>query len=119
MADLHFESTLSMEEIERNFKNIDFFGGVMDGLEEALSYERGRASANTFVRKQTLPNVNVADIRKALNMTQKAFAAVLGVSSRTVEGWEIGKSNPSPTAKNLLYLINEDPSLVKKLQQRQ
>ena len=51
-------------------------------------------------------------------MSQKDFASILGVSTRTVESWEIGRSNPSPTAKNLIYLISQDYKLVAKLQNR-
>ena len=32
-----FKSSLSMEEVEANFKDVDFFSGVMEGLEEALA----------------------------------------------------------------------------------
>ena len=49
MAVLEFTSTLSNEEIEQNFNNIDFFSGVMSGLEEALAYEKGSAKAETIV----------------------------------------------------------------------
>lgn len=115
MQELRFKSSLSIEEIEDNFKNIDFFSGIMDGLNEALAYEKGKASAETFARKQSLPNVNVSKIRLSLSMTQKSFASVLGVSCRTVEAWECGKSNPTPTARKLIYLIQQDPSLVDKL----
>lgn len=115
MSELKFKSSLSMEEIENNFKNVDFFSGIMDGLAEALAYNKGRAATNTFVRKKSLPTVNVSEIRGALSMTQKAFAEVLGVSCRTVEAWESGKSTPTPTAKKLMYLIQEDHSLVQKL----
>ena len=115
MSELKFKASLSMEEIENNFKNVDFFSGIMDGLSEALAYTKGRAAAETFVRKKSLPTVNVSEIRAALSMTQKAFAEVLGVSCRTVEAWESGKSTPTPTAKKLMYLIQEDHSLVQKL----
>lgn len=50
MSELHFKSSLSEEEIENNFKNIDFFSGIMEGLEEALAFEKGKASAETFAR---------------------------------------------------------------------
>ena len=115
MSELRFESSLTMEEIEDNFKNIDFFSGLMEGLEEALAYTKGKASAETYARKRSLPAVNVSAIRESLSMTQKAFASVLGVSCRTVEAWESGKSNPTPTAKKLMYLIQEDHTLVEKL----
>lgn len=115
MSDFRFESSLSVEEIDNNFKNIDFFSGIMEGLNEALAYEKGKASAETFSRKQSLPTVNVQEVRISLGMTQKSFAAVLGVSQRTVESWECGKSTPTPTAKKLIYLIHEDHSIVDKL----
>ena len=54
MSDIRFKSSLSIEEIENNFKDIDFFSGIMEGLEEALAYEKDKASAETFVRKQSL-----------------------------------------------------------------
>lgn len=115
MADLRFESTLSIEEIEDNFKDVDFFSGIMDGLQEALAYEKGKAAADTFARKRSLPTVNVVEVRSALSMTQRAFAELLGVSCRTVEAWEAGKSTPTPTAKKLMSLIYQDHSLVQKL----
>ena len=116
MSDYTFKSSLTMEEIEKNFADMDFFSGLMEGLEEALAYSKGQASAETFVRKRSLPAVNVLRIRESLCMTQKAFAAVLGVSCRTVEAWESGKTNPTPTAKKLMHLIQEDHSLIEKLQ---
>ena len=57
----------------------------------------------------------MAEIRASLDMTQRNFAAMLGVSSRTVESWEAGRTTPTPTAKNLLYLIREDHRLALKL----
>lgn len=115
MSEIRFKSSLSIEEIEENFKEIDFFSGIMDGLTEALAYEKGKASAETFARKQSLPAINVLEVRTSLSMTQKAFANVLGVSCRTVEAWECGKSTPTPTAKKLIYLIQQDHSLVDRL----
>ena len=115
MAELKFNTKLTHEEIDKNFEKIDFFSGIMDGLGEALKYEKGKAGAETFARKRSLPTVDVAEIRKSLSMTQKMFASVLGVSCRTVEAWECGKSNPTPTAKKLIYLISENHALAKKL----
>ena len=115
MAELRFTSSLSVEEVVENFKDVDFFSGIMEGLEEAAAYSKGKASAETYVRKRSLPNVNVAEVRESLSMTQKTFASILGVSCRTVEAWESGKSNPTPTAKKLMFLIQEDHALVDRL----
>lgn len=111
MNDTIMNSSLSEEEIARNFENIDFFSGIMAGLEEALAYEKGNAKAATIVRKSSLPDVDPHEIRRAMDMTQKEFARILGVSTRTVEAWESGRSDPSPTAKNLMFLIRTEPSL--------
>ena len=113
---LRFESTLTEEEVKKNFEGIDFFSEVMPGLEEAVDFAKGNPRSTTLVRKRSLPEIDIAQERKALNLTQKSFASILGVSSRTVEAWEAGKSNPSPTARNLIYLISQDHSLIQKLQ---
>ena len=113
--ELIVNSILSDEEIAKNFEDIDFFSGIMAGLQEALAYEKGNAKAATIVRKKSLPNVDAREIRKSMEMTQKEFAHVLGVSTRTIESWESGRSVPSPTARNLLFLINKNPTLVSQL----
>lgn len=115
MEELKFKSSLSIEEIENNFENVDFFSSMMEGLQEALAYKKGTAKAETIARKKSLPAVNATEVRKELTMTQKAFAELLGVSSRTVEAWESGRSTPTPTAKKLMYLIHQDHSLIQKL----
>ena len=102
MSDHVFKSKYSVEEIESNFKDVDFFTGIKESLEKALAYEKGKASAETIARKRSLPDVDVKAEREALDMTQKASADVLGVSKRTVEAWETGRNTPSPTAKRLI-----------------
>lgn len=116
MTEITVKSSLSEEEIKKNFEGIDLFSGIMKGLEEALAYEKGEAKAGTYARKRSLPEIDVAKMRKTLAMSQKSFASVLGVSTRTVEAWETGRSNPTPTARNLMYLISLDHSLIVKLQ---
>jgi putative transcriptional regulator len=38
---------------------------------------------------------DIQDIRKALNITQERFAALLGTTVVTVNRWENGKAKPS------------------------
>lgn len=116
MSEHIFKSTLTEEQIKKNFEKADFFENVMSGLDEALAYEKGVKNPATIERKRKLPQIDIAATRKELNMSQKKFASVIGVSVRTVEAWESGRTNPSPTAKNLIFLINSDPSLINKLQ---
>ena len=44
MTELEFTSTLSYEEIEKNFSGVDFFTEIMSALEEALAYEKAQKS---------------------------------------------------------------------------
>jgi putative transcriptional regulator len=115
MKELILNSSKDINEIEKDFSQTDFFSELMDGLTEALAHSKGQASAKSFTRKRALPSIDVSAVRASLGMTQKAFAAALGVSCRTVEAWESGKSNPTPTAKKLIHLIQEDHSILQKL----
>ena len=58
MADLILTSSLTDDEIADNFKRMDFFSGIMSGLEGTLAYEKGNAKAATIVRKRSLPDVD-------------------------------------------------------------
>lgn len=54
MSEPKFQSALTMERIEENFKDIDVFSGIMDGLQEALAYSKEEAATETILelRKQ-------------------------------------------------------------------
>ncbi len=52
MADLVLQSSLTMDEIEENFKDVDFFSGIMEGLQEVLDYEKGTAAVAMSAREK-------------------------------------------------------------------
>ncbi len=37
-----FKSSLTTDEIEENFKNVDVYSGIMQGLNEALEYNKSK-----------------------------------------------------------------------------
>ena len=37
-----FKSSLTMDEIEENFKSVDVYSGIMQGLNEALEYNKSK-----------------------------------------------------------------------------
>lgn len=113
---LIFESSLTEEEIEKNFENVDLFTEMMQGLEDALAFEQGEMRTGTVTHQRGVPVVDIAAERKALHMTQKNYATLLGISPRTVEAWESGRSTPSPMARRLIFLLGQDHSLIQKLQ---
>ena len=52
MSEHIFKSKYSIEEIEKNFKVVDFFSGVKEGLEEALAYEKGKSKCRDDCQKE-------------------------------------------------------------------
>lgn len=56
-------------------------------------------------------------LRKSLGLSQRMFAKALGISEKTVEKWEQGVNPIKGTASRLLYLIDQDHSLMDKLYQ--
>lgn len=60
---------------------------------------------------RTLPS-DIKELRKRENLTQQSLAAFLGVSIRTVQGWEIGKSKPNGPARRLIQLLAKNPDLI-------
>lgn len=102
---------------------INVYEGIMQGLSEAIAYKNGDVSKARVRVLSTVDSVNVsvfkpdeiATLRRNLNISQRGLATAIGVSPRTVEAWEAGKSTPSGVAMRMLYLINADNSLVDKL----
>lgn len=95
------------------------YDGIMEGLKDALAYKNGdRSRCRVTVRELPVPEYKAEDVtrtRKELNLSQRGLASVLGVSPRTVEAWEAGKNTPSGAARHLLYLVDNDHSLVERL----
>ena len=60
MDDLVLQSSLTEEEIEENFKDMDFFAAMMKSLADALSYEEGKPTPNTVVRYRALPDTEAS-----------------------------------------------------------
>lgn len=94
------------------------FESIVQGLNEAIEYEKGNVAAKTTkLSVAPLPDIDSGDIktiRQSLDMTQVIFAAVMGVSVKTVEAWESGTNAPSGTAKRMLSLLKSDPQLPEK-----
>ncbi|EUJ31726.1 helix-turn-helix domain-containing protein [Listeria cornellensis] len=61
-----------------------------------------------------LPTYTAKDIkafRQKVELTQSAFAELMGISVKTVEAWESGRNNPNGSASRLLQLIEANPEV--------
>jgi putative transcriptional regulator len=52
------------------------------------------------------------EARQATGLSQAQFAALLGVSVRTLQGWEQGRKQPSGAARTLLAIARSNPRAV-------
>ena len=62
-----------------------------------------------------MPDISAEDIkaiRKKLGFTQAVFAAVIGVSTKTVEAWETGTNQPIGPTRRMISLIQFDPEIL-------
>ena len=72
---------------------------ILEGIREIKRGEYGRVS--------TVPSV--ASIRESIGLSQSKFAALLGVSVRTLQEWEQGRRAPSGAARTLLLIAQKNP----------
>ena len=88
-----------------------FFDDLKTGLEEAIEIEKGlkKGRSTTFIFKpvKKYTNTEIKAIRNKAGMTQAAFASYLGVSVKTVEAWELGRTHPTGPAFRLINILDE------------
>jgi putative transcriptional regulator len=57
----------------------------------------------------------IARARLVSGLSQSAFAALLGVSVRTLQDWEQGRREPSGAAKTLVRVAERHPEVLQEL----
>ena len=87
------------------------FEDLREGLQEAIDYEKGSGKAKRTVFMITpvnkYSNEQIKYIRNKSGMTQAVFANYLGVSKKTVEAWELGRTHPTGPACRLLDILDQ------------
>ena len=78
------------------------FEDLHEGLLQAIDYANGTGPAHTVTYKiepvNELSKDQIRKIRMQAQMTQHVFADFLGVSVKTVEAWECGRTHPTGLA---------------------
>lgn len=60
-------------------------------------------------RRTVVDAPDVKAIREQTKLSQRNFAALIGVSKRTLENWEQGRRQPTGPARTLLRILERDP----------
>ena len=81
-----------------------------DLLEAVRDMKAGRAARVTQVALSP-----AAQARVKTGLSQSHFADLLGVSARTLQNWEQGRTQPSGAAKTLLAVAQHYPEVLRKL----
>lgn len=85
---------------------------ILEGIREIKDYKKGNAELKvTELSEPSPPEV----IRSKLNMSQSAFAGLLGVSMRTLQDWEQGRRSPQGPAIALLRIAEQHPEVFSQL----
>ena len=87
----------------------DAFESIARGLQEAIDLNQGK---KIDARTHKLPEVDVAEIRHNLGLTQMEFASRLCISVSTLRHWERGDRKPQGPALALLNVVAKEPQAV-------
>ena len=89
--------------------NDAMFKELLESVEEADAIMKGKGKPG---RSFEFVEPEVKAIREKLGMSQSQFAALMGISKRTLENWEQGKRHPTGSAKALLTVVAKKPEAV-------
>ena len=93
----------------------EFYEGIVQGLQEAIAYTQGKKVNGVTVHRLSCEKVcdfspeEIKETRLAAKMPQWMFAQVIGVSKKSVEAWEGGRSRPDGAARRMIGLLNKNP----------
>ncbi len=86
--------------------NDDLFQDLLASVREGGRILRGESAAS---RSFALQEPDVAGIRASYGLSQEKFAALLGISVRTLQNWEQGRRRPHGPARVLLRVAAAHP----------
>jgi len=94
------------------------FDELKDSIAHMAKHTRGEhvdgITLNT-VSIKPVPAASAKDVKKIraqMGMSQGAFAAILGVSKKTVEAWEAGVNPPAKPVARLLQVLSTNESIL-------
>jgi putative transcriptional regulator len=100
----------------------DDYDQILSGLSDVLAQPAGKTGPELHLAP-SLPfrvpaNVDVPAIRRKTNLSQPAFASLIGVPVATLRNWEQGHRSPTGPARVLLALLDRNPRIVEEALRR-
>jgi putative transcriptional regulator len=89
--------------------NDELFQQLVTSLKEGGAILRGKKQP---ARKTELNWPDARAVREKLGLSQANFAALIGISPRTLQNWEQGHRRPEGTARALLRIAEKYPEVV-------
>ncbi|MEW6688553.1 MAG: helix-turn-helix domain-containing protein [Pseudomonadota bacterium] len=71
--------------------------------------------AGRIGRRFTVDSFAIVRAREKSGLSQSQFAALLGVSIRTLQEWEQGRRGPSAAAQTLIRVAEKHPKVLREL----
>lgn len=92
-------------------KGLSVGARIIEGLEEAIAWSTGEDVAVRVTRVQ-IPDVDVAEVRHRMGLSQSQFAMKFGFPPATLRNWEQGRARPDAPTRVLLAVIAKHPESV-------
>jgi putative transcriptional regulator len=87
----------------------DLFNELVESIQEGGAILRGETPPT---RESDFEDPEVAEIRAEYGLSQAKFAAMLGISVRTLQNWEQGRRHPHGPARVLLRVAARHPRAI-------
>lgn len=99
------------------------FDDIVSSLNELAEHAHGKETGVVIHRRSSQDVLEIPDfspheiraVRIAADMSQKTFAACVGVSPKSVEAWEGGRSRPDGAARRIMGLMKSHPHFAEEM----
>ncbi len=91
------------------------FDRLRQGLKESIAHTKGELTLRTVDMPDAAPEIDgetLAAVRAQAAMSQRVFAQMLNVATKTLQSWEQGVRQPSDASRRLLQVFCEEPEIM-------
>ncbi len=90
----------------------ELFDELVESVKEGMAILRGEMEPSRVFVVEKKEKPDVKSIRSKFGISQPEFAAMMGISVRTLENWEQGHRTPKGPARVLLKVAEAHPEVV-------